>query len=559
MSIPNFVAQVSNPFDDLTNISKIVASYSRGNLYNSIQHQNVESKVVGIYDTRQEDKFYADIFNVWKKNVVTMTQEEYLKLAARKKVDKDFIEMRKYLKTVGDVKTKKEVMDILYKNNSQELLDALEKYNPFDQSMSWSYCTNRYLDNRRSKGYGINHRLYLNVDSNKVHKLANEFIKKCGEMHLLYEFKFDAYANRADTFVVYCSDDNLLLFVKILELIKQENKDLEHAFHKPPLLTGAYKGWIGYGEEYDKAKSSYSDDRANYLSQVLDADFKEWKKTLVGKEVTVGKRKFSDLDYICYEMYKERLASQRKTYENRQKYNSKGPKGNINLLSDRTYQNKLYALIKNYVYSNKSSIFYGGEFNPKILKTPNIFGDEDMIFGSSCDRYLRNLYSNSVKNNKTRLTRLQTEFKKKLKENELSSRVVLSQERLGEYQKYQNAQKNAHRVVASRKADNKKTYSNILFVFDKIASTITINHDNSLMAVQQLLKPLFDKYMSLKNTLDKVAISRISGSSENYDERMQYYIHNMYLALHRLNVPSYEYYLNICLSYEQMESKGISK
>ncbi len=95
----------------------------------------------------------------------------------------------------------------------------------------------------------IEHRLYLDIESLDTYKMTTYLVEKCDEHHLPYYFKFDQYADRDDTIVIYSSTENLTKYVEILHEIKKEHPELISRTKEPPVLTGKIDGWIGYGSE----------------------------------------------------------------------------------------------------------------------------------------------------------------------------------------------------------------------------------------------------------------------------------------------------------------------
>ena len=211
MDVPEFLNSLTNPLKDKNVIKKIISAYGYGNYYTNIVKTNIEDKETGMRDNVESDRLYSRVFNSWKRNTIDMSKETYDEKFKNGKLDDDFPYMRQLLKTVPDLSTRQEVLDFLYKQKDEKFSKALEKYNPFDRpTTSWSYFANRYVDNYQSSTYYPRHRLYFNIDSSYVHRVANLFLDYCAKYNLIYEFKFDEYADRADSFVVYCSDDNLM-------------------------------------------------------------------------------------------------------------------------------------------------------------------------------------------------------------------------------------------------------------------------------------------------------------------------------------------------------------
>lgn len=555
MSIPNFIAKLTNPFDDLENIKKLVEAYSGGNYYSNVVRSIDPDKTIGVNTTKDMNEFYVTTYTKWRDDVVNMTKEEFEALKAKGKLKNDFIRVREFIRKCPLPQTKEDVMNILYAKKDNDLMDALDHYNPFEQvQTSWTYLASRYYDNRKSSAFPIAHRLYLNIDSDAVHKVVTELFNKCYEYGITYEFKFSEAANRGDSLVIYCSNDNILLFVKLLELIKKEHPELVDKFHKPPIFTGVYDGWIGYGEEYKNAKSSYNSDRCDIIEERLNGHFNNWRCKAGNLRFQLNNNNVSIIDYIAHQLCEEFFKQQREQYKMRNSSNTNRSKGNIDLLNSQQYRDQITNAIRLFITSNANKIFSQEELTNDSCEVTNIFGEKSRIYISKVKYALRQIFVNSVSNNKKVLEFFRDDFKMEFKRRDLSDRVIMSNETLNNMIKYQSDKLKGHRVIAARKADNRKIYKAILEVFDEAAVVISNNIDSK--DLDRKINPYFNKFCALKSALDKVGIYSFSGSSIDEDERAQYYIYRMYRALDRCNVKEYEHFRNLTLAYDEILESG---
>lgn len=284
MELSNLYSQINNPINDISVIQKIVDVYAMqdkgfGGFYGRLV-KTVDKNNSGKYRIDDADKFVSMMFNKWKKSIVDMTKEEFIALRC---YGADFVKMRKYLLHVPDVKTAKEVRDIIWKErDDKELQRALEKYrwDAFGEGSSWNHVCSRYVTARKDSYPNIEHRLYLNTDSLDTYKLVTLLVEKCNEHKVPYYFKFDECGNRDDTVVIYSSTENLGEYIDILREIKKENPDLGARFMAPPLLTGKIDGWIGYGSEPAKLpngkNTSFNEVRTKLLEPIVDKYVKKW-------------------------------------------------------------------------------------------------------------------------------------------------------------------------------------------------------------------------------------------------------------------------------------------
>lgn len=550
MSLPNFIAGLSNPLDDKQNISQLLDEFVHGIAYESLIDIYRNDKVSGKIDQREIDKYYSSIFNEWKNSIVSIPKDRVLDMASR--IGNGFKLLYEFLKKQPDLYTKNGVDEVLYNRKNEEMNEVLDLLNPFKRSRtSWTYITNNYVDIKDFKGFEIQHRIYLNIDSDKVFKVANLLREKCKELNIAYEFKFDDMADRADSMVIYCSDDNLLIFVKLLELIKRENKDLTNAFHRPPVATGVYKGWIGYGEEPSKDRTSYNVERAPVIRQGIGIAYGEWAVDIPKHNIRVGDKTMTYLDYLAYQLYKNFMEHQRDVYilggSSR-----KATSEEVKMYNSKEYRNNVYSLIKRFVYDNKVSLttLNNDQFNVMI---PTIVGRDKKINQWDCEDVIRWLYKAHVMANPKLMDRLRVCLKTAMKDNDISTRVVVESSTMKELQEYQEQRKKVHKVVYSRPMDRKIAIKNMYETLEK-AFNLSMKMKNQNIDLSQMLDPMIQSFQNAYNCYQH----RFSGSSEDYDERSIYYMKHMCLALKEGNIHHYNHYKSLMLAYEEIERRDKS-
>lgn len=551
MDVPEFLNSLTNPLKDKNVIKKIISAYGYGNYYTNIVKTNIEDKETGMRDNVESDRLYSRVFNSWKRNIIDMSKETYDEKFKNGKLDDDFPYMRQLLKTVPDLSTRQEVLDFLYKQKDEKFSKALEKYNPFDRpTTSWSYFANRYVDNYQSSTYYPRHRLYFNIDSSYVHRVANLFLDYCAKYNLIYEFKFDEYADRADSFVVYCSDDNLMLFLKIFELMRKEYPDIVPHFHKPPLFSGVYNGWLGYGEEWSKAESSYNDDRCNIIESELDLSLDEWQKNACFYRVNIGNKSFSIIDYIVLKVYNQKLAYLKKEYDFKKRLGCLEAKHNLLLMNNVDDRKKLFDTVKKFVYLNASAIYGTGNVSLSSLELDVVPGEKYFLYYSDVKREVIDLFKSNIINDSKKLSEIQTKITDALDRKGISGKMVFSNETNEELVSYSSDIEEKRKVVASRRADNVKIYGECFHLLDQMRAIVK---NNSKEAAMNLILPLRDKMRALINVLTKMQLSRFSSGSDDFDERMQTYIAYMIKCIKNCDITSYDYFANILMSYESVE------
>lgn len=270
----NFYENIKNPIDDEKVLDRIIEIYSSGEPFYRQLSKTYEKKYKkGEYFQSYSDSFYAMLFNKWKNRITQMPKEEFCLLYQNNVYGEDFIKLRRYLKTVADVKTKEEADKIMYgSKNDKELENAMDKYRytAFGEGTGWNHIKSKYVTAYKDISQKVEHRLYLNLESVDIHLVAKRFIEKCDEKSLPYYFKFSPYADRDDTFVIYSSTENLKEYISILKEIEKEYPDMLSLKNPPPLLTGKIDSFIGYGSEPLKSgQESFNSVRTKHIEDCL--------------------------------------------------------------------------------------------------------------------------------------------------------------------------------------------------------------------------------------------------------------------------------------------------
>ena len=289
MELSELYNKIENPLDKPEIIEKLINIYaSNQNFYYQLVH-NAEKEYFRQYQVSARDKLHAMLFNKWKNSIIAMTRDDFLKLNGVV-YGQGFIKMREYLKTVSDVTTMKEAMDILYApKQDKELEKALERYSWLARSgdhndfRSWTHVCSADVTAHKDPIDSIDHRLYLDLESVDIDNMATFFIEKCDKYNVPYYFKYAELGNRDDTMVVYSSTENLTKYLDILQEIKREHPEIISRAKQPPILTGNMDGWIGYGSEPTSkssrnkdSRNSFNNLRSEVISGAIDKATKEW-------------------------------------------------------------------------------------------------------------------------------------------------------------------------------------------------------------------------------------------------------------------------------------------
>ena len=331
---------MTNPLDDESIIQSLVSAYADDkHIYSFLTKVNVEQKQYkGQYYPHIRDEFYAKLFKIWKENVLSLTDNQVNWLIQHNSsVGQDYHQLRTYLRTLPEIKTKKEFLDLVYQKGN----DLIEKYGwqSLGEYSGWTHVSSRHLTARKEAGFEVEHRLYLNTESTDTELVASMFVDKCREKNLPFYFKYDEFGNRDDTIVVYSDTEHLDQYISILRELKKENEELFSRAHKPPVLTGKIDGWIGYGAEPqllpNGERTSFNEVRSKAIEKAIRKSSNNWINAHQSDLIQYQGQRITLAEYISIKVTEKVM---KRYSENIQNYVKKGKQKEF-------YQ--LYGLVEN--------------------------------------------------------------------------------------------------------------------------------------------------------------------------------------------------------------------
>lgn len=473
MELMEIYNQIHNPIDDPRVIEKLINAYANlskgfGGYYGQLTKTVQKEHNKGQYYREDADRFYAMLFNKWKNSIVAMTRDEFVQLYRKGSYGQDFIKMRNYLKNVPDVSTMKEADEIFYGNKGdKELESALDKYSwkSFGGESGWIHVCSRYLTAKKDQYPNVEHRLYLDTESLDTYKMITYLVEKCDEHHLPYYFKFDQYANRDDTIVIYSSTENLTKYVEILQEIKKEHPDLVSRAKEPPVLTGQIDGWIGYGSEPSKTpdgkRQSFNEVRAKTLEYSIGTVTKQWIMSHRNQEITYQDQKLSFQDYVAMKSAEKLVADLEKRflyYEEKDKKEAQRNGKTYNQLTviDRLgyalqdvrssqFKQSVYRILKDHMGTLLPRICNGSYKDMDTINMTVRNGKKITFSGDDLETIIQRLSVNIAKNDPNFIPTVQATIKKEASQYGIDSEKFCFDTKAREKMRTITAQKEAQR------------------------------------------------------------------------------------------------------------------
>ena len=525
MELMELYNQIHNPIDDLSVIEKLINAYANsskgfGGYYGQLTKTVQKEHNKGQYYREDADKFYAMLFNKWKNSIVAMTRDEFVELYKRGSYGQDFIKMRNYLKNIPDVSTMKEANEIFYGNKGdKELEEALEKYSwkSFGGGSGWIHVCSRYLTAKKDQYPNVEHRLYLDTESLDTYKMTTYLVEKCDEHHLPYYFKFDQYADRDDTIVIYSSTENLTKYVEILQEIKREHPELISRAKEPPVLTGKIDGWIGYGSEPAKTpdgqRHSFNEIRAKVLESSIGKVTKQWIMNHRNQQITYQGQKMLFQEYIAMKSTEKLIADLERRYISYEKKDKKvaqrnGTRYNPTTVNDRLgytlqdvrspqFKQNIYRVLRDRMISSLPQVCNGSYKDMDAIKI-NVRNGKQITFGGyDLETIIQQLSVNISKNDPNFISSVQAEIKNNAKQYGIDSEKFCFDTKARETMRTMTAQREAQKQQQARQIEPKIEQPQN----DKAESTKSIDMNSlDVQTLPKIINPaLMERKMKLPN------------------------------------------------------------
>lgn len=525
MELMELYNQIHNPIDDISVIEKLINAYANnskcfGGYYDQLTKTVQKEHNKGQYYREDADRFYAMLFNKWKNSIVAMTKDEFVELYKQGSYGQDFIKMRNYLKNIPDVSTMKEADEIFYgSKGDKELEDALEKYSwkSFGGGSGWIHVCSRYLTAKKDQYPNVEHRLYLDTESLDTYKMTTYLVEKCDEHNLPYYFKFDQYADRDDTIVIYSSTENLTKYVEILQEIKREHPELVSRAKEPPVLTGKIDGWIGYGSEPantpDGQRHSFNEIRAKVLESSIGKVTKQWIMNHRNQQITYQGQKMLFQEYIAMKSTEKLIADLERRYlsyeENDKKVAQRnGTKYNPTTVNDRLgytlqdvrssrFKQNIYRVLRDKMISSLPQVCNGSYKDMDAINMNVRNGKQITFSGYDLETIIQQLSVNISKNDPNFISSVQAEIKNNAKQYGIDSEKFCFDTKARETMRTMTAQREAQKQQQARQVETKiKQPQN-----DKAVSTKSIDMNSlNVQTLPEIINPaLMKRKMKLPN------------------------------------------------------------
>lgn len=414
MKYTSLYKRVNNPLDDQNVMKALLDAYATGNVFYDeltkvgVGHQQMRFNVAA------RDDLHASIFNAWRKQMLSITKEQYEDAIKRKLYDKDIFKLLEYLKKIPRVHTKKEADQYLnVSHEDKELEQAMEKYrwDSIGEFSGWTHIHSRYITGKKVVAPTVEHRLYINTEPTDLHQMSKIFLTKCAKYNMPFYFKISEYERRDDSIVIYSDTTNLPKYIEILEEIEKEHPDLVSRCGKPPVLCGTINKWIGYGSEPLETgkKESFNSKRANSIEKAIEEEVRQWFKENKKSRVKDKSGEVSLYEYLCQQIVKSKIE---KMTELKNKYPTSPAYKYTNAeLTNPAFRKKLEKAVASQAYILMNN-FINGEKSSTVIETQLNERTKVSIYGSDVVKTMKKFLPAIMKYDPAIVERIKERIKK---------------------------------------------------------------------------------------------------------------------------------------------------
>ena len=307
MTLMDFYEHVEDQFTP-ENLKKLLdyyanGDYSNGIVYNSIVCSNSIYNPLG-FNSEDYYNYRINIFNKFKNNLLNVKSDDTFYIYSNDNIEL-LKKLRYKLEHMPEYSNWEEFIEARETIISDEDDEFVDYFLDLEEDIGKPFVSSMVMNRLYESNYDIKHRLYLNIDNIRDGELTiNYLTRRCEKDKVPYEIKFWCEEGRSDQIVIYSSTSDLLKYVDYLEDFKKKYPDVVSKIHTPPILTGVYDGWIGYGTEPDGLthNGSFNSIRSNLIELELDKLISSGVQRAISRKYDYNGEEVSLEDYITYKL-----------------------------------------------------------------------------------------------------------------------------------------------------------------------------------------------------------------------------------------------------------------
>lgn len=255
--------KIENPIDNKIKWNKLFNEYSTSlnfdDFYSHIVKKHKKDNNL-YFDNEDKKTFCLVMWSIWKRKILSFSEDELRELIENKKFDYDFYDVISSVRNLESIKTYGALEHVLTNPSINRYFSCF-----FDD---FSNNVEIYSDFNLKKDLSYNTVLSIKIDAVKLYKILKIYVMSCIEREMPYFIRF--YENGKKIIVnFYTKIENLEINEDIINTIKKENQMYFHSYYD--LLSGNISDTIGIRNKDIFNNSQYLKERSMIFFKSIDS------------------------------------------------------------------------------------------------------------------------------------------------------------------------------------------------------------------------------------------------------------------------------------------------
>ena len=282
--------RIENPMDNKIKWNKLLniysTSYDYEDFYSRVTKGNKASSSIQ-YDVEDKKTFCLVMWSLWKKKLLSISEENLRNYIDNKDFDFDVYDVVKMIRDMESVKSYTSLQQVLTNPNINRYYSDL-----FDD---FNHKVIIYSDFDIKKDPLYNTVLSVKVDASRLYKILKVYINQCFALEMPYYIKYSEFGKKI-TINIYSTIENFKKNETILSIIKKEN--YTYFYDNYDLLSGNINESIALKNMDYFNLYKYTRDRSLIFFKSIDSVVYEYLMNHINTLVSYKDGRMNIIDYL---------------------------------------------------------------------------------------------------------------------------------------------------------------------------------------------------------------------------------------------------------------------
>ena len=282
--------RIENPMDNKIKWNKLLniysTSYDYEDFYSRVTKGNKASSSIQ-YDVEDKKTFCLVMWSLWKKKLLSISEENLRNYIDNKDFDFDVYDVVKMIRDMESVKSYTSLQQVLTNPNINRYYSDL-----FDD---FNHKVIIYSDFDIKKDPLYNTVLSVKVDASRLYKILKVYINQCFALEMPYYIKYSEFGKKI-TINIYSTIENFKKNETILSIIKKENYTF--FYDNYDLLSGNINESIALKNMDYFNLYKYTRDRSLIFFKSIDSVVYEYLMNHINTLVSYKDGRMNIIDYL---------------------------------------------------------------------------------------------------------------------------------------------------------------------------------------------------------------------------------------------------------------------